>query len=56
MNGTKQRQHAATLERFLATPRVRVLELDRQTTRTFGGDRNSAPARHGGKRPLLGLA
>jgi len=36
MNGTKLRQNAATLERFLATPRVRVLELDRQTTRVFG--------------------
>jgi tRNA(fMet)-specific endonuclease VapC len=36
MNGTKLRQNAATLERFLATPRVRVLALDRQTTRVFG--------------------
>jgi predicted nucleic acid-binding protein len=36
MNGTKLRQNAATLERFLATPRVRVLELDGQTTRVFG--------------------
>lgn len=36
MNGTKLRQNAATLERFLATPRVHVLELDRQTTRVFG--------------------
>ncbi len=36
MNGTKLRQNAATLERFLATPRVRVLELDRQTSRGFG--------------------
>jgi predicted nucleic acid-binding protein len=36
INGTKLRQNAATLERFLATPRVRVLELDRQTTRVFG--------------------
>jgi tRNA(fMet)-specific endonuclease VapC len=36
MNGTKLRQNAATLERFLATPRVRVLELDSQTTRVFG--------------------
>jgi predicted nucleic acid-binding protein len=35
-NGTKLRQNASTLERFLATPRVRVLELDRQTTRVFG--------------------
>jgi predicted nucleic acid-binding protein len=36
MNGTQLRQNAAVLERFLATPRVRVLELDRQTTRIFG--------------------
>jgi len=36
MNGTKLRQNAATLERFLATPRVRILELDMQTTRVFG--------------------
>lgn len=36
MNGAKLRQNAATLERFLATPRVRVLDLDQQTTRTFG--------------------
>jgi predicted nucleic acid-binding protein len=36
INGTKLRQKAATLERFLATPRVRVLELDRQSTRVFG--------------------
>jgi len=36
MNGTKLRQNAATLERFLATPRVRALELDSQTTRVFG--------------------
>jgi tRNA(fMet)-specific endonuclease VapC len=36
MNATKLRQNAATLERFLATPRVRVLEPDRQTTRIFG--------------------
>lgn len=36
MNGTKLRQNAAVLERFLATPRVRVLESDRQTARVFG--------------------
>lgn len=36
MNGTKLRQNASTLERFLATPRVRVLEPDQQTARTFG--------------------
>jgi predicted nucleic acid-binding protein len=35
-NGTKLRENAATLERFLATPRVRVLEPDLQTTRAFG--------------------
>ena len=35
-NGTRLRQNAATLERFLATPRVRVLEPDRQTARIFG--------------------
>jgi predicted nucleic acid-binding protein len=36
MNGTKLRQNTETLERFLATPRVRVLHLDEQTTRLFG--------------------
>jgi tRNA(fMet)-specific endonuclease VapC len=36
MNGSKLRQNTATLERFLATPRVQVLQLDEQTTRTFG--------------------
>jgi tRNA(fMet)-specific endonuclease VapC len=36
MNGTKLRENAATLERFLATPRVRVLEPDTQTARGFG--------------------
>jgi predicted nucleic acid-binding protein len=36
MNGTRLRQNAATLERFLATARVHVLEPDRQTTRLFG--------------------
>jgi predicted nucleic acid-binding protein len=36
INGNKLRQNAATLERFLATPRVRVLEVDEQTTRVFG--------------------
>ena len=36
MNGTKLRENASTLERFLATPRVRMLEADRQTTRIFG--------------------
>jgi predicted nucleic acid-binding protein len=36
LNGTKLRQNAATLERFLATSRVHVLEPNRQTTRVFG--------------------
>ena len=36
MSGTKLRQNAATLERFLATPRVRVLNPDYQTPRVFG--------------------
>lgn len=36
MNGTGLRENTGTLERFLATPRVRVLELDRQTARVFG--------------------
>jgi len=36
MNGTKLRRNAATLERFLSTPRVRVLEPDGQTARAFG--------------------
>jgi tRNA(fMet)-specific endonuclease VapC len=36
MNGTKLRENTATLERFLATPRVQVLELDAGTTRIFG--------------------
>jgi tRNA(fMet)-specific endonuclease VapC len=36
MNGSKLRQNTETLERFLATPRVRILELSEQTTRMFG--------------------
>lgn len=36
MNGSKLRQNTTTLERFLATPRVQVLQLDEQTTRVFG--------------------
>jgi tRNA(fMet)-specific endonuclease VapC len=36
MNGSKLRQNTETLERFLATPRVQVLQLSEQTTRVFG--------------------
>ncbi len=36
VNGSKLRQNTETLERFLATPRVRILQLDEQTTRIFG--------------------
>lgn len=36
INGSKLRQNTETLERFLATPRVRILQLDEQTTRVFG--------------------
>jgi predicted nucleic acid-binding protein len=36
MNGSRLRQNTETLERFVATPRVRILELDEQTTRIFG--------------------
>jgi tRNA(fMet)-specific endonuclease VapC len=36
MNGSKLRQNTETLERFLATPRVQVLQLEEQTTRLFG--------------------
>jgi predicted nucleic acid-binding protein len=36
INGTKLRQNAATLERFLATPRVGVLEPNQRTARFFG--------------------
>jgi predicted nucleic acid-binding protein len=36
MNGSKLRENTDVLERFLATPRVQVLELDQQTTRLFG--------------------
>jgi tRNA(fMet)-specific endonuclease VapC len=36
MNGSKLRQNTKTLERFMATPRVQVLQLDTQTTRLFG--------------------
>jgi predicted nucleic acid-binding protein len=36
MNGSRLRQNTETLERFLATPRVQVLQLSEQTTRLFG--------------------
>jgi predicted nucleic acid-binding protein len=36
MNGSRLRENSETLERFLATPRVRVLELGEQTARLFG--------------------
>ena len=36
MNGSRLRENSETLERFLATPRVQVLELGEQTTRLFG--------------------
>ena len=36
MNGSKLHHNTAILERFLATPRVQVLQLDEQTVRTFG--------------------
>jgi tRNA(fMet)-specific endonuclease VapC len=36
MNGSKLRQNTETLEHFLATPRVQLLQLDEQTARTFG--------------------
>jgi predicted nucleic acid-binding protein len=36
MNGSKLRQNTEILERFLATPRVQILQLDEQTTRIFG--------------------
>jgi predicted nucleic acid-binding protein len=36
MNGSKLRQNTAMLERFLATPRVQILQLGEQTTRMFG--------------------
>jgi predicted nucleic acid-binding protein len=36
MNGSRLRQNTETLERFVATPRVRILELDEQTARMFG--------------------
>ena len=36
MNGSKLRQNTETLERFLATPRVQILQLGEQTARVFG--------------------
>jgi tRNA(fMet)-specific endonuclease VapC len=36
MNGSKLRQNTDTLERFLATPRAQILQLDEQTARMFG--------------------
>jgi tRNA(fMet)-specific endonuclease VapC len=36
INGSKLRQNTEILERFLATPRVQILQLDEQTTRVFG--------------------
>jgi predicted nucleic acid-binding protein len=36
VNGSRLRENSETLRRFLATPRVRVLELDTQTARLFG--------------------
>jgi tRNA(fMet)-specific endonuclease VapC len=36
MNGSKLRQNTETLERFLATPRVEILQLGESTTRLFG--------------------
>jgi predicted nucleic acid-binding protein len=36
VNGSKLHENSETLERFLATPRVRILHLDEQTARGFG--------------------
>ncbi len=36
MNGSKLHQNTKTLERFIATPRVRILQLDEETTALFG--------------------
>jgi predicted nucleic acid-binding protein len=36
LNGSRLHENNATLERFLATPRVRVLEVGEQTTWLFG--------------------
>jgi tRNA(fMet)-specific endonuclease VapC len=36
MNGSKLRQNTETLERFIATPRVQILQLSERTARLFG--------------------
>ncbi len=36
VNGSKLRENSEALERFLATPRVQILQLDEQTARGFG--------------------
>jgi predicted nucleic acid-binding protein len=36
MNGSRLRRNSETLERFLATPRVQILQLGEQTARIFG--------------------
>ena len=36
VNGTKLRQNTSTLERFLTTPRVQILDLNAHTARIFG--------------------
>jgi predicted nucleic acid-binding protein len=36
MNGSRLRENSEILERFLATPRVRILGLSEQTARLFG--------------------
>lgn len=36
MNGSKLRQNTKTFERFIATRRVHILQLDEQTARLFG--------------------
>lgn len=36
MNGSRLRENSEALERFIATPRVQVLQLNDETTRLFG--------------------
>lgn len=36
LHGSKLRENTETLERFLATPRVQILQLDEPTTHRFG--------------------
>lgn len=36
MNGTRLHENTVILERFIASPRVQILQLDDQTTRQFG--------------------